>query len=260
MKKYEVVYCEGDGHYHRIRALRDIGTDVKAGDIGGKISGKQNLSQEGECWIYDDAVAADNSRVYMNAQLRKYAFVGDNAEIRGTALVTDLGVVKGSAVVCMSAVVKDMGVARDYAYLYGRAIVDGRNVCCYGKLNKRLESVEERLYHGLGIVTVEGKAVLYKKVWVTEEKGVFKSDWDRDFKYITGKISMVKDYNADPEVYCGKGIHLTSIKEFLLASMGDVVIACEVDVKDVIAIWDWKVRVKKCKTIGVVDYIGEDMV
>ena len=260
MKKYEVVYCEGDGHYHRIRALRDIGADVKAGDIGGRISRQLNLSQKGECWIYDDAVAGDNSRVYENAELRKNAFVGGNAKIRGTALVTDLGAVTGSAVVCGNAVVKDRGVAKGNSCLYGHAIVEGRTVCSYGKLNKKLESIEEQLYHCFGVVTVGGKVVLYKKVWTTEEKGVFASDWDRDFKYTTGKISKVKDYNADPEVYCGKGIHLTVLKEFFLAGKGNAVIACEVNVKDIVAIWDWKVRVKKCKTIGVVDYIGEDLV
>ena len=39
---------------YRIRALKDFG-DVKAGDLGGYVNSEENLSHEGNCWIYDDA-------------------------------------------------------------------------------------------------------------------------------------------------------------------------------------------------------------
>ena len=39
---------------HRIEALRDFG-DVKKGDKGGFIEKEENLSQYGDCWVYDDA-------------------------------------------------------------------------------------------------------------------------------------------------------------------------------------------------------------
>lgn len=259
MKKY-VLFEENDGAYYRIKALRDVGTDVKAGDLGGWVSGEWNLSQEGECWIYDEAEAMDNSRVYMNAQLRKNAFVGGNAEIRGTALVTDIGIVRGSAVVCMSAVVKDGGIVEGSVYLYGAAVVDGKNVCCYGRLNKKLESTEELLYHSFGVVTVGGKTVLYKNVWSTDAKDVFISNWDSKFKYTVGKISKVKNYDADPKIYYGRGIHLTGIKDASFYGQGNAVIACEVNVKDVVAVGEGIARVKKCKTIGVVDYPGRTTV
>lgn len=40
----------------RIQALKDFG-DVKAGDLGGWVESEDNLSHEGDCWIYDDAKA-----------------------------------------------------------------------------------------------------------------------------------------------------------------------------------------------------------
>ena len=37
---------------HRIRALRDISSDVKAGDLGGFVEHEGNLSYEdADCWI-----------------------------------------------------------------------------------------------------------------------------------------------------------------------------------------------------------------
>ena len=37
---------------HRIHALKSFG-NVKKGDLGGWVESEENLSQEGECWIYD---------------------------------------------------------------------------------------------------------------------------------------------------------------------------------------------------------------
>ena len=37
-----------------IIALKDF-SDVKAGDVGGFVESEDNLSQVGDCWIYDNA-------------------------------------------------------------------------------------------------------------------------------------------------------------------------------------------------------------
>ena len=50
---------------HRVKALKDIGTSVKKGDLGGFIEGESNLSQKGDCWVYS------NARVYGNAEITK---------------------------------------------------------------------------------------------------------------------------------------------------------------------------------------------
>ena len=83
MKKYELTdsYINFYGRkLYRIRALETFG-DVKKGDIGGYVESGKNLSQEGECWIYDNAAAFDNARVFDNAKMRDNSKIFNNAEI-----------------------------------------------------------------------------------------------------------------------------------------------------------------------------------
>lgn len=74
MNKYEMLHEDkieiGSHTLYRIRALKDFG-DVKAGDIGGYIEKEENLSQEGTCWIYDNAWVRGNAKVYGNAKISK---------------------------------------------------------------------------------------------------------------------------------------------------------------------------------------------
>ena len=45
---------------HRIEALKDFG-DVKAGDKGGWIEKEENLSHQGDAWVYGDAQVSGNA-------------------------------------------------------------------------------------------------------------------------------------------------------------------------------------------------------
>ena len=73
-----VVY----GHtLYRIRALRDVNDHVKEGKLGGYVESMRNLSQDGECWIYDDA------KVYGDAHVSGNAEVYGNARVYGDALL-----------------------------------------------------------------------------------------------------------------------------------------------------------------------------
>ena len=51
---------------HRIRVTKDF-SDVKAGDFGGLIQDESNLSQEGDCWIYDEV------NIWLNEMGRDYS-------------------------------------------------------------------------------------------------------------------------------------------------------------------------------------------
>ena len=82
-KKYEL----SNGGFSRIRALKDFG-DVKKGELGGYIQSEHNLSQEGNCWVYDQA------RVYGDASIE------DDAKIRNTAWINEKAIIKNSAMVC----------------------------------------------------------------------------------------------------------------------------------------------------------------
>lgn len=90
-KKYELIQgseitISGDTKLMRIRALGDFG-DVKKGDIGGYIESEENLSHNGDCWIYSNARVYGNARVYDAARVYDCAEVYDNASLGGDAKV-----------------------------------------------------------------------------------------------------------------------------------------------------------------------------
>ena len=86
MKKYELTKetkTLTDGTVlHRIRALRDIPRfGVKAGEFGGFVEGQNNLSQDGDAWVFD------NAKVYGDAEVSGNAWVSGDAEVSGNAKV-----------------------------------------------------------------------------------------------------------------------------------------------------------------------------
>jgi UDP-3-O-[3-hydroxymyristoyl] glucosamine N-acyltransferase len=119
---------------YRIEALKDFGK-IKKGDKGGFVQSEKNLSQKGNCWIYDDACAFDdaivkdnahlynnsvvfgNARVYENAHIHKSASIFNDAKVYGHACVTD------RAVVFETADIYGYGYVCDNAQVYGNAYV-----------------------------------------------------------------------------------------------------------------------------------------
>ncbi len=89
---------------HRIRALRDVGNKVKAGDLGGFVEDENNLSsaQGDEAWIFDNAVCAGFGCVEQNSQLCGRAVVcgfgcaSHGSVVRGDARVEDDAYVQGA--------------------------------------------------------------------------------------------------------------------------------------------------------------------
>lgn len=116
MNKYELTdeTLEHNGHtLHRIKALKDFG-DVKKGDLGGWIESEDNLSQEGDCWIYNDA--------------KVYGKVFGNAQVYGNAFVMAFSEVCGDAKVCGETSINEL------VQVYG----DGEKLY-YSSISKRLK-------------------------------------------------------------------------------------------------------------------------
>lgn len=85
-KKYElhdVGYLLGKKLYD-IRALKSF-DDVKKGDIGGVIESEDNLSHDGNCWIYKGSIAYDNVFIGGNAKIREGVYLHDSVCIIGDA-------------------------------------------------------------------------------------------------------------------------------------------------------------------------------
>lgn len=93
------------------------GTWAESGDLGGFVESENNLSQDGDCWIYDEASAVGQSVVKDNAMLRDEAFIQDNAIVSGEAIVQDSSSLYGNSCV------KDNAVVHGRSSLSGRAIV-----------------------------------------------------------------------------------------------------------------------------------------
>lgn len=100
--KYEITDIAHEKYpfLHRIRALRDVGPTVKAGDLGGFVEGEWNLSYEdADSWIAHDAIAANAACVEGGALLRDQAVVCGEARIQGMAMVSDRARVEDHAVI-----------------------------------------------------------------------------------------------------------------------------------------------------------------
>lgn len=143
-----------DGHLlHRIKRLSD-------GKLGGWIETEENLSQDGNCWVGDEAKVYDGARVfdnaevygdadicyrarvfndakvwdcnticdaqvYGNAQIYDNATVRNSAEVYGDAEVSDNAWISDEVCISGNAKVYDHAIISDYAQVYGHARVYG---------------------------------------------------------------------------------------------------------------------------------------
>ena len=134
--KYELIRDEpidfGAGLVlYRIRALVDIGSDVKAGDIGGFVESEENLSQIGSCWVYDDAEVFGGAYVCGNSRVSGSARVyGNNVLISHNAHVKDKAEVFGEAWVDGHSVIREYAVVCDRAEVHGHS-----EICCGAWIN-----------------------------------------------------------------------------------------------------------------------------
>ena len=134
MNKYEITDIQhpGNPNLFRIRALRDIELHgVKAGDLGGYIEYHGSLSQEGDCWVADDAKVSGHAWVTENAKVYGNAVVYDNAMVYGKASISGNALVYGNAYVSENAVVSGNARVLGDAKVYGDAAIYG-NARVYG--------------------------------------------------------------------------------------------------------------------------------
>lgn len=73
---------------YRVQALQNF-NDVKAGDLGGYVESEANLSQDGNCWIYNNAKVFGNAKVFENARIFDEVQVAGNAEVYGESVFNE---------------------------------------------------------------------------------------------------------------------------------------------------------------------------
>ena len=178
-KKYELIKSKyivtNDGVVlYRIKALKDFG-DVKAGDIGGYIESENNLSHDGDCWIYNDAIAKDRAKVLDNAIIKDYAYVSNKAIIAGNSKVYDHSIVIGDATVNGTSEVYGYATVgsgtnlnhaiKIYAFDSVNGIVDASNNYNYTSVLDRDAILTECTVCGSAII--DGGAYLGKNAFIT---------------------------------------------------------------------------------------------
>lgn len=131
-KKYkltnETIKCL-DKVLRRIEALKDF-ADVKKGDKGGFVENEENLSQKGNCWIYDNAIVRDNAKIHGNARIHENARIYENAEIYGHAMIYDNAKICENVKVYENAEICGNVIICGNAQVYGNATVYENVVIC----------------------------------------------------------------------------------------------------------------------------------
>ena len=127
-KKYEFT---GETKNYKGRVLHRI-KRISDGLVGGWIEKEENLSHEGSCFVYDEAVVFGNGKVYDYARVYDYAEVRGDATVYGYAEVYDYARVYGYARIYGIAEVYDYARVYDYATVYGIAKVCGRHAEVFG--------------------------------------------------------------------------------------------------------------------------------
>ena len=107
MKKYELTdeTINIDGRtLHRIVATRSFGHILK-GREGGWIEKEENLSHEGNCWVYknayvyDKAKILDNAKIFDNVKIFNYALLYGNARIFDDTKIYDNASIYGDTII-----------------------------------------------------------------------------------------------------------------------------------------------------------------
>lgn len=170
-KKYRlttesILLCFGKKLY-RIEALKDFG-DIRKGEKGGFVESEDNLSQEGNCWIADDAMVYDDAKVSENA------LVSDNVRVLKRASVYGNAKVYGNVHICGNSKVYDNACVGDNAWIDNDAQVHGNSKVCGDVTVFNTANVNGNVYMD-GNTIVGGNAVIMSN----RDYIVFNNWWSR---------------------------------------------------------------------------------
>lgn len=233
---------------HRIKALKDFG-DIEAGSLGGFIEKEENLGQEGEAWVnenacvFGDARISDNAQIFGNALIYGYAvvcgnaFIFDEAQVYGNARIYDDVQVFGNAQVYGYARAYGNVEIYDNAQVYGDAwafdnvqIYENARICDNARTYESAwicgdSVVSQNQYISYGIVTVDLSktenlvksikaqcnllAIDNKVIAYKLVRPDLTSFYDKSFHYEVGKEIEVKDCEESNRP-CANGLHFSN--------------------------------------------------
>ena len=217
-KKYEIVKSDSIVFYgrtlYRIRALRDFitvnGGIVLKNELGGYVESESNLSQEGTCWIFDNAKVFDDAKVlddafvcntaevFENAVIRNNARVDDDARISGKAKVygsshiSNNAKIHGNAEVMDFAEVFDNAVIYENAKIFGDSIVFG-NAKVHGDSSIFGDAVVYNKTEIFGDVEVSGNTIVFGIAKIGSNQKIKSGEYMYDAVDLTTLLPKVKD-------------------------------------------------------------------
>ena len=160
----------------RLKALKDF-SDVANGDLGGFVRSYHNLSQKGNCWVYDKAKVYGDAHVSENARISGDSEVYGNSKVYGESKISGLANVKDNAEVSGYADIKDN------ARVFGVAKISG-NTHVYG--NARVKNSS----------TLIGNAQISGFTLVDENKNTEYSEKSQDEFFIKVKKWFIKNLGS----------------------------------------------------------------
>ena len=146
VKVHTFKSCISDGEMsiveiklYRIQALRTFTKPggynpvVHVGELGGYVESEDNLSQEGNCWIFGKARVKDGGKVLDDAIVYDKCLVSRNAIVRGRSVVGGHCFVTNQSVIIDSrlegnVIVNGHSTIHSGAYLYGEIEVDESDI------------------------------------------------------------------------------------------------------------------------------------
>ena len=135
-KKYRLLENDtitvGNRTLYRIEALRDF-ADVEKGDKGGYVESEDNLSHDGNCWVYGNARVCGDAWVYGDARVYGNAWVYGDARVYGNVRVYGDARVSGNVRVSGDACVSGNACVYGNAHVSGNAKVSGNADYYVGK-------------------------------------------------------------------------------------------------------------------------------
>lgn len=98
-KKYEITEITHPKYpwLHRIRARCRVNEQVGPGALGGYVQTEDNLSQDGTCWIYDQAICCEEAVVEDDGRMFDGAVARGSALISGDARMFERAVAEGNS-------------------------------------------------------------------------------------------------------------------------------------------------------------------
>ena len=98
-KKYEITEITHPKYpwLHRIRARCQVNEQVGPGALGGYVQTEDNLSQDGTCWIYDQAICCEEAVVEDDGRMLDGAVARGSALISGDARMFERAVAEGNS-------------------------------------------------------------------------------------------------------------------------------------------------------------------